>query len=260
MSSTGLTYSGNPDDDLDSFLTRFDDYATLKEFTGPKKILALGTCISGHARVFLDTISSSEKDTVNKIAALLKANFEGPSWKWSIESQLLNRKQRSTESLDNYSSDIMLWCRQSKKSEAETLSIFVRGLLPSLRAFVMAKQPETFRAALDAARLGIAVQDCGENVPPNSSQKDKFQAPEVNTLQSTLDTLTGLVSQMSSRLDRLENNQPKTQTMGRAQNNRSQNNRQKRPQRSVICWRCGFTGHKMANCYAARDRDGRPLN
>jgi hypothetical protein len=136
MTKSGLSYSGNPDDDLHSFMTRFNDYATLKDFAAPKKMLALNTCISGHARVFLDTIESSEKDTVGKVEKLLKDNFEGASWKWSIESQLLNRKQQSTESLDKYASDIMLWCRQSKKTQAETLSIFLRGLLPTLRAFV----------------------------------------------------------------------------------------------------------------------------
>jgi hypothetical protein len=261
MKPSRLSYSGNPDEDLHSFMTKFNDYATLKDFVAPKTILALNTCISGHARVFLDTIEPAEKDSVSKVEKLLKDSFEGASWKWSIESQLLNRKQLSTESLDNYASDIMLWCRQSKKSQAETLSIFLRGLLPSLRAFVMAKQPETFRTALDAARLGIAVQECSDTkATSNPPQVNMVQAPVGNTLQSTLDTLTGLVSHMSKRLDRLENNQkPEPQQSRNQPENRPPNNRQ-RPQRNVACWRCGFTGHKMANCYAMRDTEGRHLN
>ncbi len=155
----------------------------------------------------------------------------------------------------------MLWCRQVKKSQADTLSIFMRGLLPSLRAFVLSKQPETFRDALNAARLGIAVQNCDEmHTPSNSVQVDVVHTPEVNTVQSTLDTLTGLVSHMSSRLDKLENKDgTNQQARGQTQRNRSQRNNQ-RPQRDVICWRCGFTGHRRINCYATRDRDGRPLN
>ena len=93
----------------------------------------------------------------------------------------------------------MLWCRQTKKSEPETLSYFLRSLLPSLRAFVMAKQPETFRDALDAARLGISVQECDTPRPLNPPQIDNVETP-VNTLNSTLEILTDLVPHMSQSL------------------------------------------------------------
>ena len=215
-------------------------------------------------RVFLETIDTADKNTVDKIKKLLSDNFESSSWKWSIESKLIARKQLPSESIDSYASDIMLWCRQTKKSEPETLSYFLRSLLPSLRAFVMAKQPETFRDALDAARLGISVQECDTPRPLNPPQIANVETP-VNTLNSTLETLTNLVSHMSSRLDKLENQSKNLQSQSRNQqsSNHVQNirpqNRQ-RPHRSVICFRCGFKGHKQASCYAIRDRDGRPLN
>lgn len=260
MRLSRLSYSGNPDDDLQSFMSKFNDYAILRDFTAAKTFLALKTCISGHARVFLDTVNPTEKDSVIKIEALLSTNFEGPAWKWNIESQLLNRKQQPSENLDNYASDIMLWCKQSKKSQAETMSLFLRGLLPSLRGFVMTKQPESFQAALEAARLGIAVQNCNQpSIPTSSAQANVVCPPEVNVFQSTVETLTGLVKDMSTRLEKLEVTESKpqqsnTQTQGTRSNNKL------RPQRSVICWRCGFPGHRRANCYAIRDRDGRPLN
>ena len=259
MTLSRLSYSGNSDDDLQSFMSKFDDYASLRDFTADKKLLALNTCISGHARVFLDSVNATEKDSVTKIRDLLSTNFEGPAWKWNIESQLLNRKQQASESLDNYASDIMLWCKQSKKSQSESMSLFLRGLLPSLRGFVMAKQPESFQSALEAARLGIAVQNCNQiSTPANSAQATVVCPPEVNVFQSTIETLTGLVSDMSNRLEKLEDTmskpqRPNTQIQGTRSNNH-------RPPRSIICFRCGFNGHKQANCYAIRDRDGRPLN
>jgi hypothetical protein len=253
MSNTGLSYSGNPDEDLESFVSRFNDYATLKDFTDAKKLLAFNTCIMGHARVLLDSAQDSEKDTVDKIKQLLSGNFEGSSWKWAIESRLINRKQKPSESVDNFASDIMLWCRQLKKPESETLSIFVRGLLPSLRAFVMAKQPETFRNALDAAKLGVTVQECNEPVLETKPQVATVQ-PEAAIYQS-LNKVTDLLANMSARLDKLESANSTNSTQSTASNE----NRPK-PQRTVICWRCGFRGHKVANCHAFRDRDGNPLN
>jgi hypothetical protein len=126
----------------------------------------------------------------------------------------------------------------------------------------MSKQPVSFRAALDAARLGIAVQNCNDPVVhANPARVNLVNPPEGNTLQSTLNTLTGLVSHMTSRLDKLENNQSNiTQSRDQGKSSGSQSSKQRRPQRNVVCWKCGFTGHKIAHCYAIRDRDGRPLN
>lgn len=259
MTLSRLSYSGNSNDDLQSFMSKFEDYAALRDFTAEKKLLALNTCILGHARVFLDTVDPTEKDGVDKITNLLSTNFEGPAWRWNIESQLLNRKQQSSESLDNYASDIMLWCKQSKKSQSEYMSLFLRGLLPSLRGFVMAKQPESFQSALEAARLGIAVQNCDQqSVPSNSVQANVVCPPEVNVFQPTVDKLTGLVSVMSDRLEKLEAAMSKPQQSNTPIQDARANNH--RPPRSTICFRCGFKGHRQANCYAIRDRDGRPLN
>ena len=99
------------------------------------------------------------------------------------------------------------------------MSLFLRGLLQSLRAFVMTKQPETFRDAFDAARLGVAVQNCNQPMTPfNSAQINVIKSPEANVFQSTLETLTALVTNMSTRLEKLEENirlkpqQPSNQT------------------------------------------------
>ena len=158
MHNCDIKYSGRPDDDVDNFISRFETYAELRDYTVPKSILALQTKVDGNARVYLDSIPNADKDTITKIKDLLKSNFEGSSWKWSVESKLLSRKQLTSETLDDYACEILRWCKQVDKSDSEKLSIFVRGLLPSVRAFVFSKEPETFKQALDAARLGISVQ------------------------------------------------------------------------------------------------------
>ena len=140
MSGTGLKYSGGSEEDFDSFIARFENFAALKDFNAAKIILAFNACIQGHARIFLDTIPSENKDTLTKIQVLLKDNFEGPSWIWAKESELLIRTQQQSETLDNYVADIMLRCRQLKKSDKEMLSVFLRGLKTSVRSFVMSKR------------------------------------------------------------------------------------------------------------------------
>ena len=79
-----------PTDDLDSFIVRFKDYATLKDFNAAKSVLALNTRISGHARVFLQSIPDAEKNSLEKIHDLLKTNFEAPSWRWGYRITVIN--------------------------------------------------------------------------------------------------------------------------------------------------------------------------
>ena len=258
LSSSGLKYSGSPSDDLDSFISRFKNHSSLKDFTDSKAVLALLSVIVGHARVYLDSVGEADKDTVDKIHKLLKDQFEGPSWLWSVESQLLSRKQLSNESLDDYASDIMLWGRQTKKSDSELKSIFVRGLLPYIRGFVFSKQPESLRAALDAARLAISVQRTTEEQPlTEQSHKNtsQIQISHVDSTSSALENLTSLVSNISARLESVESNMNH-----RSRNSPNSYHRNSRPTRSVVCYRCGYTGHKWMNCFAKKGIDGRPLN
>ena len=131
--------------------------------------------------------------------------------------------------------------------------------------FVLTKEPANFRAALDAARLGTAVQDTVLDPPatvisPIQDSKIQSQSPVVvNALHTSIDTLTEMVSNISSRLDKIETGSKANTTSHRViPPNRSQG--RQRPQRTVICWRCGYRGHKVVNCYAIRGIDGRPLN
>jgi len=204
MRHTGLRYAGNPDDDLDSFISRFKDHAKLKDYTPDKSLLCLHGIIIDNARIFLDRIDAGDKDTVDKTHELLKKQFEGPSWVWTIESKLLSRKQLVSESLDDYASDIMLWGRQVKKPDAELKSTFVRGLLPSVKGFVFSKQPDSFQAALDAARLAIAVQRTTEEQPlidPPHRNTCQPQVSQVDATTSSLNQLTNLVSNIATRLE-----------------------------------------------------------
>lgn len=251
MSDLKLSYSGKPEEDLDSFVAKFKSYAALRDYTTEKTALAIVTKIVGHASVFLETIPDAEKDTIQKIHDLLKKNFEGNSWRWSVESKLLSRKQLGNESLDMYASDIMRWCRQVKKSESEQLSIFVRGLLPTLRGFVFSKEPKTFMESLDAARLGLAVQQTLNDDPVNSNVIPKEKQESVNEIHSVLESITDEISNITTKLEKMQND-----SQGKEETHQTNY----RPRREIICYRCGRKGHAWRRCYAKYGVDGKNLN
>lgn len=257
MQDFELKYSGNPEDDLESFITKFKNYAALRDYNADKSALAITTKIVGHASIFLDSVADSDKDTVQKIYDLLKENFEGDSWRWGVESKLLSRKQLPNETLDSYASDIIRWCRQIGKTDAEQMSIFVRGLLPSLRGFVFSKEPKTFRNALDAARLGIAVQQTADDDTPSTKTVDSVNTDSDN---STLDSVVNAVSNLVTRLEKLEDDSKKSKKVSFANSNQNHGATNRSSKRNMICYRCGRVGHGWRKCYAKYGVDGKPLN
>ena len=263
MRSLSYTYSGNPDDDLDLFFERFESHAKLRDFASDKIVLALMTKIDGHAKIFLDSVADSDKNSVKKVYDLLKENFEGQAWHWNVESKLLSRKQIASESLDSYASDILHWCRQINKPDTEQMSIFVRGLLPSLRAFVFSKQPKTFREALDAARLGLSVQQTANcDLITSSTELTKTTPKEsVNDINdSTLNSLNGVISSIEARVNKLEHDKSNNASFTSPNYRQRQYQSNYRPARNIECHRCGRIGHKWRKCHAKFGVDGMPLN
>ena len=263
MKDCELRYSGDPEDDLDSFIAKFKNYAALRDYSADKKALAIVGKIKGNASTFLERIPESDKDTVDKIQTLLKDNFEGASWRWGVESKLLSRKQLPTESLDDYACDIMRWCRQVEKTDSEQMSIFVRGLLPALRGFVFSKEPKTFQDALDAARLGLAVQRTSEVDTPSSCKPVQNTCNSVEHENSTLDSVVNMVSNIVTRLDKLDDKvklDSKKVSFADSTQNHGPTNRHRSGKRNMICYRCGRVGHVWRKCYAKYGVDGKPLN
>lgn len=266
LTKVKLSYSGNSDEDIHSFVSQFKNYAKLRDFVASKQILAFNSCIFGHARVFLDTIPDDQKTSIEDIVKLLEHNFQGETWRWSIESKLLERKQSPTETLDSYASGIMIACRQLKKSDSEMQSFFIRGLLPELRGFVMAQKPDGFQATVDAARLGCSVSLCGQQNSPiassvNTIQPNSAQASPKTDLEQKLDSVLHSVSSVSSRLEKLELRSDKPIPTPRYNKNYMATYKvPNKNKRTLICHRCGKVGHKWRNCYAKRDCHGVPLN
>lgn len=274
MRQCEFSYSGNPNEDYDTFISVFENYAELRDFTDAKKVLALKSRITGNARIFLDSVPSTQSDTIEKIKQLLKSNFQGSSWRWGIESKLLSRKQMKDEVFDNYVSDVLKFSKQLNKSDSEQLSIFVRGLLPSIRGFVFAKEPKTFKEALDAARLGISVNETSQNPVANiaSVQAESFEDRIVNNVMAKVDTrintqinsvlspVVSAVSNLSSQFEKFTMQDRPKQVSFDPKYSEHSHQQSAGSRRKITCYRCGREGHVYRKCYARRHINGSQLN
>jgi len=243
-------------------------------------VLALISCIDGHARIFLDTVPDDDKNTVEGIEKVLKDHFQGQTWRWSIQSKLLARNQLQGESLDSYASSIMLACKQLEKTSVEMQDIFIRGLLPELRAFVMSQKPQSFQESIDAAKLGcsIKVSSQGQSIVSVIQEVQPTVLQSSTALEQKVDTAMSSVTSVLTRLDKLELQskrstpavppfgRPAVPSFGRTTPVRNFRTEQMTGygasnfRRTVVCYRCGRVGHKVKNCYSKRDVKGVPLN
>ena len=143
------------------------------------------------------------------------------------------------------------------------MSIFVRGLLPSLRAFVFSKNQKPSEA-LDAARMGISVQQTAIcDLYDSSSAKDTGTPKEsVNEISNTLHSISGVVSSTAARMDKLENDKVKEVSFmsPKCGQTNTPHRPNIRPTRNIECYRYGRVGHGWRRCYAKYGVDGKPLN
>lgn len=255
------TYSGLATEDFDDFCQQFDAHALLYNFASVKQITAFQTRLKGNALIFFNSIPPEQKGTLEDVKQALKKNFEGDSWKWHQETKLLSRKQLSEETLDDYVSDIMKLSKQLGKSPNDQISIFVRGLLPSIRAFVFSKEPKTMKEAIENARLGVTVQETAKEGVPESIQTrvSAINSTSDNSVDNKLDVVVNLVRSFGSRLELLEKKD--NNSNGLNQFKSTQNSRPDRPRQFLgICFRCGRRGHRCWDCRAIFDIQGNRLN
>jgi len=293
MAGFKLMYNGLPSEDFDEFCRQFDAHATLANFTPDKQKLSFQTRLSGNALVFFNTLTTEEKATLITIKQALKQNFEGDSWKWQLETRLLSRKQLSGECVDDYAADIIKMSTQLQKGNTDQISYFVRGLLPSIRAFVFSKEPKTLKEAIESARLGVVVDNTAKELEVPSSaptpavvtsvqEEDKFVKlcdrmsnkvtegilsgladRNVNVLSShranQVNPNSGTRYNDSRRNQHYYANSPSYNAPAGTYSDQYTQNSQYRS-RQIECYRCGKKGHIRQFCRSKWHKQGYPLN
>ena len=236
------TYSGT--EDLDLFLSRFTNYAKLRDFVDDKKVLYLGLRLKGPAALWFADLPDSQKQKYDDVVSGLGLVFEGKGVRWVREAKLAERQQGENESIDLYLTEIVHLSRQLHCSENEQLSRFVRGLRPSLRAFVISKEPEDMADVINFARLGESVEKLSTPTPE-----------KINVIESNL-----VINDVCQKLDQLQIQVNKIETTMSSNKKIQRNFRRNRipsgcnespsKQFNGVCNRCQKYGHKQVDCFS----------
>ncbi len=150
------TFSARPGEDPTAFIDTCVAWCHIngqRDATGMMNVLQL--VLKGPASDWLKGLADEVRQDVQRITTSFKDRFvdNAQNLKWLQEQQLLGRLMTTNESLEDYIFHMDSLCSSLKKSDEDRVAYFVRGLIPSIRPFVMQQRPQTWKDAVQAARL-----------------------------------------------------------------------------------------------------------
>jgi hypothetical protein len=177
------TFSARPGEDPSIFIK---DCLAWCDMNGQRDaanvVNTLQLVLKGPARLWLDSITDEVKQDRQRLVTAFRERFVDnmPNVLWLQEQQLLSRQMQHNEKLEDYIFDIDNLCSILKKPDNDRVSYFVRGLIPSLKPFVIQQKPTTWKEAIQAARLSAISIAAAETSRPGVNAS----TPSASTLSS----------------------------------------------------------------------------
>jgi hypothetical protein len=127
--------------------------------------------LSGRAlRVYRRQTDEIRAD-LDAIQDALRQVFVSPHQQFLRRQELNNRTQGPVEPLESYLDDVDARAARLQLTNAETMQCFVQGLRQDLKEHVILQLPDTYAAAVDAARLKNSLSRPSTSVLPNQSSR-----------------------------------------------------------------------------------------
>ena len=179
-------FSGAESEDVNEFIIRFAQMGTFYKWEEARMLAALPLYLTGNATAWYNTCAKTPGQSLQDILKALTKQFDPSTNRWLLRQKLDKRNQGTTESLDEYTTDIRRLCQRLELPKSEWLHSFMRGLRPSIRNYVYLQQPNNFEEAENLARLRSSVSDTEPQV-----------ATLINKFGNVVDDLKQLVTEQN---------------------------------------------------------------
>ena len=113
------------------------------EKTGPLATAEIVNNLSGPAETSLLELPAEERETFEKLKGALMKRYATKDRTWVKRQRLITRRQGPNELLSDYINNIHELFSGLHVAEAEKVTYFIEGLLPSIKIEVLKKMPET---------------------------------------------------------------------------------------------------------------------
>ena len=251
-------FKGSVHDDFDEWLVLFNRYATFNGRTPNQMLNGFMMFLGGSALRFCQRQTEEVRADLQALQQALREAFATPHQQFLRRQELNNRTQGPLEPLESYIDDIDTRASRLQLTNAETMQCFVQGLRQDLKEHVILQLPETYAAAVDAARLKNSLSRPNlsasvehtprvSTLPHSPTSNQSSSASPSNPTYVTREEFLNLQS-------RLNNMSPaNTQQAIRPNVNTSFRNRRSTDGRP-ICNRCDRVGHVASRCFANLNR------
>ena len=120
--------------------------------TGLLAIAQIINNLGGPAETFLFELPAEERESFEKLKNALMKRYATKDRTWVKRQRLITRRQGTNELLSDYINDMHELFSGLQVAEADKVTYFVEGLLPSLKVEVLKRMPETLLVAEECAR------------------------------------------------------------------------------------------------------------
>ena len=129
-----------------------------------------------------------------------------------------------------------------KKSKKEMLPLFIRGLTPQLKLYVLAREPADLDTAFNLAKAGESLEIISDLTVTQNNEARSVRFPgEIGRVTQTNNTLD-----VSGIMNELKNLGDKVNDMKRKNNVVRYDNVDRKP--TMRCYHCGNPGHRIGEC------------
>ena len=142
----------SPTDDFDEWLQKFQRYAIFNRWTPEQQLNGFMMFLGGSALHVCQRETPEVRGNLEALEQALRQVYVSPHQQFLRRQELNNRTQGPLESLKNYL-NVDARAARLQLTDAETMQCFLQGLRQDLKEHVILQIPQTYAAAVDAARL-----------------------------------------------------------------------------------------------------------
>ena len=153
-------FHGYESENVDRWLQRFTLYLTNRKIKpgSDQAAIQLALHLQGPAESFYYNLPDDVQSSFTSLRNALKERFSPAHRSLRLRQELSVRRQGSSESIEKYFADLNDKFSCLDLRDEDKLSYLIQGLRPDIQAEVLKKEPKTYAAAEDTARLIYSIQ------------------------------------------------------------------------------------------------------
>ena len=151
------SFKGGDDEDIDTFFQRYDEWSHFSRKSPFEKLRTLPFFFQDSAYLVYSALSEETKLNYCSVVKAMKEHYAKIDFSLMDKDGIFGLKMEMGESVQNYYSKLLTKARKSSVPQHFLMPFFIHGLTPSLKEYVLLKNPTDLKEALRLSKLKESV-------------------------------------------------------------------------------------------------------